>query len=254
MAKKVYKKNFITTVSLTIEFNNNINLSSYILKKFKERLSFKDLEFKVGTLKKLELKVDKEDQSFSVINIGKSGTYKFNKGSNIFKLDHEKFLLIVNKYERFSSFYETFKTGFLVLQQVIKVNEFKRINLRYINNISLDEIKEFSDWKKFIKPYIVPNYAKIKIENSKFSLRRNMNLFVFGDGEFFVNINSGIWNKNYPSKITDTDCILGIDCYIDNVTLESEDILSKPREMNKIAFKYFEFLVTSKLKVILEEK
>ncbi|GAH10175.1 unnamed protein product, partial [marine sediment metagenome] len=117
-----------------------------------------------------------------------------------------------------------------------------------------DEVKELSDWKKFIKPDIVPDYATIKIENSKFSLRRNMNLFVFGDGEFFVNIHSGIWNKNYPSKITDKECILNIECYIDNVVLESEDILSKPRKMDKIAFKYFEFLITSKLKVILEEK
>jgi len=253
MVKKVYKKNFITRALLRIDFNNTINLTSDILKKFKEKLSFEDLEFKEKTVKSLELKVDKKEKSFSVINIGKSGTYKFNKGSDIFKLDHEKFLLTVNKYEKFSSFYEKFKTGFLVLQQLIKVNEFKRIILRYVNTISLDEIKELSDWKKFIKPVIVPD-AIIKIENSKFSLRRIMNLFVLGDGEFFVNIHSGIWNNNYPSKITDTDCILSIDCYIDNVTLASEDILSKPWEMKKIASKYFDFFITSKLKLILEEK
>jgi len=254
MAKKVYKRNFITRALLRIDFNNTVNLTSDILKKFKEKLAFTDLEFKEGTVKRLELKVDKEDQSFSVMNIGKSGTYKFDKGSAKFTLDHEKFLLLVNKYERFSSFYEKFKTGFSVMQDLIKINEFKRIGLRYINTISLDEVKELSDWKKFIKPDIVPNYAKIKIGNSKFSLRRNMNRFVFGDGEFFVNIHSGIWNKNYPSKLTNKECILDIDCYVDNVILESEDILSKPREMDKIAFKYFEFLITSKLRVILEEK
>lgn len=259
MAKKAYKKNFITLAYLRIDFNNTINLTSDILKKFKERLcfkylEFKDLEFKEGTIKKLELKVDKEDQSFSVMNIGKKGTYKFDKGSAKFTLDHEKFLLLANKYERFSSFYEKFKTGFSVMQQVIKINEFKRIGLRYINTIDLDEIKELSDWKKFIKPDIVPNYAKIKIGNSKFSLRRNMNRFLFGDGEFFVNIHSGIWNKNYPSKLTDKGYILSIDCYIDNVILESEDILSKPGEMNEIASKYFDFLITSKLKLIMEEK
>jgi len=251
MEEKVYQRNFISEVILRVDFNKSIALTSENLRTFKDALKY-EVEYKEESVTKYEMKFEKDNQSFNIVNIGKLGSYLLKSHNAKFIFDHEKFLLTTNKYVRFSAFYDLFKTGVLIMQGVIDINEFKRIGLRYINTIELDELKALSDWREFINADFIPDYSKIRIDASNFSLRRNMNTFIFKDGEYAVNVNLGLWNREFPSIISnDKSVILDIDCYIDNVLLNKEDILSKPDNMNKVALLYFESLITDKLRKIM---
>jgi len=255
--KAKYKRNFIIEALIRIDFNGPINLTSPILKKFKKNLKIENIEFEEKTVKKVDLRLKEKNQIFSIENIGKAGVYNFDNGYSRFEIDFEKFFLLSNKYVSFSKFFDNFKKGFLTIQNLLNIKEFTRIGLRYINKIKFENIKSLKDWKKFINKDFIPNYSKIENVNNilkNFDLRRNFNLFVFSDGEFFVNINLGIWNDNFPGKIMNNEFILDIDCYIDNVILNDEDILKKPERMNRIAFKYFDLITTQELKIKLEEE
>jgi len=250
----MYKQNFIKEVVLEIKFNSPItDLKSTALMRFKNGLKFKDVEFKEETIRRFELDVKDGSQSFDISTVGKKATFHFNRGINKFVLDNGGFLLAVNKYENFKKFFDMFKLGFIVLKQNFAIKEFKRVGLRYINRIHIDEIKKISDWSKFINSSFIPNYKRTIINDTNLTTRRNINTFVFGDGEYFVNINAGIWNNNFPSKIIDKKFIIDIDCYIDNLILSDKDIQHRPKKMNFITFNCFESLVTSKFKEILRE-
>jgi len=254
MEEKVYTRNFISEVILRVDFNKSIALTSDNLRAFKDALK-DDIEYKEESVTKYEMKFEKDNQSFNIVNIGKLGSYLLKEHGAKFIFDHEKFLLTANKYLRFSAFCDLFKKGVSNMQGVIDINEFKRIGLRYINTIEIEEIKALSDWREFINANYIPDYSKIRIDDSNFTLRRNMNAFIFRNGQYAVNLNLGIWNREFPSIISnDKALILDIDCYVDNVLLNKEDILSKPAEMNRVALLYFELLISDKLRTIMRTK
>lgn len=248
----MYKKNFIKEVILRADFDKPQKWEPDVLKAIKSKLTFEDVELKESQIKQLAIGVSKEDQVLNVSNIGYKGIYSFENNKSKFVLDPESFLLTTSEYKKFDLFFDNFQKGFNSLQQILKIKEFKRIGLRFVNIIKLDNVKKSSDWKKYINPNFIPKYDNINFEDANFSLRRNMNRFVFGDGEYFVQFNIGIWNKNFPSKITEQEFIIDIDCYIDNVILEVNDIINKPPLMSDITYNSFKLIIKSKFEEILE--
>ncbi len=257
MEKLIFPKNYLKEVILRADFNNPISLDSGMIKNIYNSLPFEKKEFKEDTVKGYELNIDKGNESFKIMQVGKSGTFTINDQPKPFKfiVDHEKFALTGSAYERFATFYGHFLKGFEVFQSIQKVTEFKRLGLRFINIISLNDelIKELSEWKEFINAVFVPNYLEVKIEETEFTLRRNINSFVMGDGEMFVNIQLGIWNNSYPGKIVDKEFILDIDCFIDNRILSDGDILEVTKRMDEKAYKIFHSLTTPRLRSLMGE-
>lgn len=258
MEKKIFPKNYLTEIILRADFNSPIILDSKTIKELHKLLPFKKKEYKEDTVKGYEIKIDKGNETFHITHVGKSGTFTINDQPIPTKItvDHEKFLVTSAKYERFTSFNEVFLKGFDTFQKIRKVVEFKRIGMRFINIISLGDkvVKEISEWKEFINPAFVPNYKLIKIEESEFQLRRNMNSFVFGDGEMFANVQIGIWNNSYPGKIVDREFVLDIDCFIDNRILSDSEIIEVVKGLNEKAYKIFYSLTTPRLKKMMEAK
>lgn len=249
----MYKKNYIKEVILKVDFNTKLQqLGTDILKEIKNKLPFEDIELKESTLKKLEVLVSEKDQNVNFSTVGQKGIYRFQNNKSKFILDVESFSITTSEYQKFDLFFDNFKKGFNALQQILEIKEFNRIGLRFVNIIKLDNIEKNSNWQEYINPNFIPNYDEIKFENTNFSLRRNMNRFVFGDGEYFVQFHIGLWNKNFPSKITDKEFIIDIDCYIDNVVLDVNDIKDKPPLMSDITYNSFKFLITPKFEEILE--
>jgi uncharacterized protein (TIGR04255 family) len=258
MEKKIFPRNLLKSVVLQVSFNNPITVTGETVKKLFDSLPYEKKEYKEETVKKYEFKVDKGNESLNISQLGKSGIYLVHDFDyeNKFILDPEKFTLSVSKYERFKSFFENFLKGFDALQTVNKVVEYKRIGLRYINVFSLEDedIKGIADWKEFINPAFIPNYASINVQETELSLRRNMNRFYFGDGDAFINVYLGLWNNGFPGKITEKEFILDLDCYVDNKIMNDKDIQEIPLALNEKAYKCFVSLITNKLQERLESK
>jgi uncharacterized protein (TIGR04255 family) len=256
--KKVFPHNFLNEVILQVNFNNPVRLTSEMIRTFHESLPFKKKEYQERDIKGVEIKFEKDNESLNMTRIGKSGIFQINDYDHTVKfiLDHEKFLFSTSKYEHFSLFFEDFKKGFQAFQGTNKVTEYKRLGLRYINIISLaeEEIKNISDWREFIKSAYIPDYPGVNILETELTLRRNMNRFVLGDGEVFMNINLGLWNNSFPGKITDREFVLDIDCYIDNKILSENDILEMTSGMNEKAFKCFISMTTERLQGRMEKE
>jgi len=257
MEKKIFPKNYLTDVVLQVDFNNPVTLTTEMIQGVHKALPFEKKEFKEQSIKILEFKIDKDNEAFNIHQVGKSGTYFINDNAEFpvkFIIDNSKFLLSVSKYSRFSSFFEIFLRGFDTFQNINRIPEFKRIGLRYINIFALDDedIKTNADWKEFINPAFIPDYSNVKISETDLTLRRSMNRYYLGDGETFINVYMGIWNKSFPGMITDKEFILDMDCYVDNKILSESDITVIPKAMNEKAYKCFFSLLTDKLKSKLE--
>jgi len=248
----MYKRNFITEVILRVDFETPLTkLTSDQLKQLKSLDILQQSEFKEDEVKELELKFEPEEQSFRLSTVGRRGRYVLNDGVSTFILDNQAFLLTADKYERFDPFFDTFRRGYRPLQDVLAVEKFKRIGLRFINRIEVANLAGITAWRQYVNPDLIPEYASIALPD--FNLRRNMNDIFLSDGEYLVRYRIGIWNKDFPSKITNNEFIVDIDCYIDNVVLESADILNRPPLMSQITFDTFNFIVTDELIKLLEE-
>ena len=252
-AGTVYKKNFISEALLRIDFQTPIDLTSDVIKKYKTDLGIADVELKERSVQQVQMKFEKDNKHVDWINVGTSGQYIFNEGKSFFELDPQHFLLLTNRYEHFPGFIEIFRLGYVKFQALVAVKEFKRIGLRFLNKIKIKEGMELNEWQKYINHDFIPNYSSTNSPLDKFSLRRNRNLFVYGDGEYLINIHTGIWNNNYPGIISDQEFILDIDCYVDNIILSDNDILKKPHEMSDLTFKYFELIASDDLKALMRE-
>lgn len=258
MEKKIFSRNLLSEVVLQVHFSNPISVDGDTLKKLNDSLPYEKKEYKEGTVKRIEFRLDKGNENLSISQIGKSGTFSIHDFDyeNKFILEPETFLLTVSKYERFSSFFEIFRKGFEAFQIVNKVTEYKRIGLRYINTFTLEDedIKSMADWKEFINPVFIPDYSKVAILETELSLRRNMNRFYFGDGESFINAYLGLWNKSFPGKMTEKEFVLDMDSYVDNKIMSEKDVLDVPPILNEKAYKCFRSLIAPKLEERLDRK
>jgi len=258
MEKKIFPKNYLTEVVLQVDFNNPVRLTSEMIKGIHNALPFEKKEYKENSLKVYEIKVEKENESLNIRQVGKSGSFFAQELEQPvkFMVDNEKFLFSVSKYSRFSSFFDIFLKGFKALQTINHVSEFKRLGLRYINIFVFDdeEIKSILDWRKYFKPAYIPNYEEINIEKTGLSIRRSMNRLIFGDGESFINAYFGVWNKSFPGMIVDKEFILDMDCYVDNKILSEDDVFEMPKMMSEKAYKCFYSIITDRLEEKLEEK
>ncbi len=250
----MYKTNFIKEVILRIDYNTPISdLQSDALKRLKSMSIYQSSEFKEEIIKSLELKFEQEEQSFRMRTEGVRGTYSLDDGIHIFRIDNQAFSLNASKYTEFDTFFEIFRSGFNAFQEVFNVEEYKRIGLRFINRIEIDQLAGITSWKEYINPHLIPNYEHITLPENGFTLRRNMNDIILGNGEYFLRYRTGLWNKEFPSKIIDKEFIIDIDCYIDNVVLGRDDILNRPPFMSDITCNSFKFIATPELISLMEK-
>lgn len=249
----MYKRNFISQVILKVDFNKFYNdLKAEDLNQFytsmKEKENFQNIEYREEAIRNIEIKDDK----FDLKDIGRKGIYTIEGGICRFEWDISSFLFITKKYEKFDEFFDTFKKGLEVMKGILEVKEFKRIGLRFTNSIVLEDINSINDWELYIESKFLVNYTKmIPPKFAEFSIRRSMNNVVFGNGEYVIWVNGGLWNKDYPGKIIDKTFILDIDCFVDNRTLDESEILTRPPIMSDFTYDIFNHLTTDKFKQLL---
>lgn len=253
----MYKRNFIDEVILRVDFNQPLqDLTTEKLKEF--QLQFKiESEIKEDIIQQFEFKLEKsKDPNVNFKTIGRRGTFSLEGGINKLILENIALSLSTSKYKEFKSFEEIFLQGFEIFNEIFGISEYKRIGLRFINRIKLDELQIFENLSEYINQEYFINYNNITPTEplfEKITLRRNINNLILSDGEYIIQVNMGVWNNNFPGKIVENELIIDLDCYVQNLILEKEEVIKRLPKMSDLNTSYFNFLITDKLKTFMSK-
>jgi uncharacterized protein (TIGR04255 family) len=131
----------------------------------------------------------------------------------------------------------------------------KRVWLRYINLIKDEKIKEVVDWNEYINNHLLWNINFLLDDEDKLWLRYMSNIYIKED-KYRININSWIFNNDYPNIISNQEFVLDYDCSTSYPITFSEteyDIIDTVKQMNDIISKLFIKSIEKKLIDLMNE-
>lgn len=161
-------------------------------------------------------------------------------------------LLTLNKYSLSIShfkygLFETFKSEFIqIMQELFKYEEvqIKRMGLRYINNINIDE-PEPTNWKTYIDNNLI---SVFEFYNEPKYISRAFNIIELMYEQFKLRFQYGMYNPDYPAPIAQKLFVLDYDAYheglIENMTEIQDTLELFHNEIQKL----FEKSITTELR------
>jgi len=166
-------------------------------------------------------------------------------------MDRQKTLLIdrenVNiSYKTFDSF-DVLKQEFLPIVEVLfesyKDFQGKRLGLRYINEVKLDE-NNVLDWSEYLDEKLL-TYLEFPEDPSL--ICRAFNNLELNYGDFILRFRYGIHNSDYPARIQKKSFILDYDAYYQGLQ-NLEDITQNLDKFNEAIHKIFEQSIRDSLR------
>lgn len=246
--EKKYKNNFITEVVLRIDFETSVDLLRGHLPENMERAILKylpDVETKdlstqkvsiEGSPDKVKVEVDKFKQ-FTFYGSGKKNRLSITRNAMFsqFKL-----------YFSYEKFVAPFLSALSALHDNEKEIKYKRIGLRYINNIKVPGDDPL-DWSLYLKKNLLSIFDVL--ENKK-EITRAFHILESNDDDFSLKFQYGMHNPDYPSQIRQKIFVLDFDAYKTG-SLTQEDVVEKLAPMHNKIEGLFEKCITKNLRSIM---
>ncbi len=246
-----YKKNYLTDAILRIDFENPI-------KDFNDNL---DESFESEILKYFTLKDVKEAFTETIEIV--PGTEKINRQKSKFKkwnfygnkkmkefcITKDFLFITFKKYLN----YEDFITPFMSALNVLKIQydfSAKRIGMRYINNIEIEEPNPF-EWKDYINKDLLTIF---NVPESKNEISRALHILElnYETDDIKLKYQYGMHNPDYPAIIKKKVYVLDIDAYkVGNLAIDEIEYII-PLLHDKIE-SLFEKSITQKLREKMNE-
>jgi uncharacterized protein (TIGR04255 family) len=250
MASKKYKSNFLKKVILRVDFER-IELASLgkfynaeLKKSFSDPLKKESLEvgiesnFTSGEIKQVKTTYP------AWISKSLSGTKKFEVS--------EKYLFIeYDVYEDSTELLSDTKNIVVNFLATFDVKTINRIGLRYINEITIDSGNPI-DWDDYINENLL---GSIKFsQNLEKNTSRAFSTLIFKEEDADVSFRYGIWNKQYPSMITQKEFVLDYDCFtVLPINPKEEDIEKLISNFNTYSETLFEASISDKLRKLMNK-
>jgi len=150
--------------------------------------------------------------------------------------------------------YEDFDTFKIIIEKILTPflkhynPNIKRLGLRYVNEIKIKKGHPF-EWKDLINPSLTANIDKFL--DNKSELSRAMSQLIINKGYYNITFSYGMFNSEYPSKISRKEFILDYDCY--TFEIENNNEINKELDIfNNEINKLFEKSINDGLRKILE--
>ncbi|MCF6267609.1 MAG: TIGR04255 family protein [Desulfuromusa sp.] len=226
-----YKKNYLTNVIFKIDFST-LNYEEFVdefSKKIKD--SFPLVEKKIIKEHKAEIK-----EEGSVLSESSDNCYVFFDSNKERKVSLFKNYMAVElfKYKDMNDFRETVSFVFDIYNKLYKNVDYRRLGVRYINQIVLEKGNPFI-WKDYISSYLTS--VSDSFFNRDGSLSRSMSQVVLNKDDYKLNFNFGMFNSEFPAKISRKEFVLDYDCYTEFVDGDSvHEILDKFNHEIKFLF------------------
>ena len=239
-----YSKNFLSNVIFRLDYHPILVLREKISPQFQESV-------------RVHMPLLQEQKGFEYRAEIKDGAPEGNAvplSSWILLDKEERFKLTLNysflaiEDARYSSLEDYLKTIQLVTQAFLasyEKPEFTRIGLRYVNTINLENGNPL-DWSEYIADYLTCSLDGL-VHNKQY-LSRTMGQYVLNPGDHQIVWNYGIFNPEYPAKISRRQYILDYDCYSQDV---SSDITQQVRDFNVAILALFESSIREPLRALM---
>ena len=252
----MYNKNFLTDVFLRYDYSaSQPDLQDTINKEFRAVIleKFPIMEEKESIEKQVQFSMDQKDSV--VVNEKKFKEWIFwdiNR-KNCLQINTNSIVFVIKSYTKFSDLREIYMTILSETEKYYPAIKFKRIGLRYVDQIELDNKRSVNKWYDFWKKYI--NLKLLKgiefCENELQSgLTRQMNLIETNYGIFNVRFQYGIFNSDYPALNKKKVFVLDTDVYATGI-FEYGECDQHIIEFHQKAKSYFEKSIRGNLKTIM---
>lgn len=230
-----YKHNHISNVIFRVDFPKilALELKEYtadfqkeIIKKFPivKEISLDNLHFQI---KDKDLSTEKSEE-FAWEFIDRENNKKVFVSSEFVYVEYLAYL-------NFEEFYKDIELVFNTLIELYPVEIATRVGLRYINQIELKEGSAF-DWDNLIHPSLYKFNNEFFSEEDK--LARSMHLFEINEDNNILKFQFGLFNSEYPNKISKREFVLDYDCTTSNI--EINDVFNTINQHHLIIKKWFE--------------
>jgi uncharacterized protein (TIGR04255 family) len=239
----IYKKNFLVKTIFRFDFSpisigsldefSKIIIPTFPNSDVKENVSGIEIIFDDGGLRNIE----KQTKEWTFTNDEKTKKIVISSRYSFIEYDKYKSLEeLKTDSELISKFFSMFN-----------INNFKRVGLRYQNEIIIEGSNPL-DWSKYInKKLLGPITFSLE---SKVPIARAMGQLVFKEKTADITFNFGLFNDDFPNQILKNKYILDIDCYT-KTDLENLNILSCVNEFNRYAQTIFENSIEDELRTLM---
>lgn len=164
------------------------------------------------------------------------GRFKLTLTSGFLALEDSHYTSLSPYLEVIQSVMNSFSKGYESV-------EYTRIGLRYINNITVPNGDPL-DWSDYISDSLTCPISNFVVE--KRELSRAMSQFVLNKGDCSIMCNFGIFNGEFPAKISRKEFILDFDCFSNDV--EADAIPAQLKRFNLLILEVFEKSIKEKLR------
>lgn len=206
-----YKSNYLTEVILRIDFQTSIpeyqrsipkDLEDEILKYFTLK------EHKKAFIEELKFTpssetVERQKTEFTEWN------YFANEKQKRLCLTKDFLFILYQKYLNYEDFTEPFHTLLRFLSSNHKDVQIKRIGMRYINNVKMEEGNPF-EWTKYLNNDLLCIFA---VPQERTQISRALNILELNVDDIMLKYQYGMYNPDFPAPIKQKIFVLDLDAY-----------------------------------------
>jgi len=241
-----YHNNFITDVIFRIDYSPILKISENIPSDLQDKIRDVLPEFSENKIIKIESVLENKKFLNKEPQISQEWQFTNKDKSMIANLSHENLNIIVKKYKNFEAYRNFLMKILNYFHEIYKPIEVKRVGLRYINNVTVNNGNPIN-WEDYINDKLIYQIKGFVEDSSKIS--RILGQICLKMEEFNIIFNYGISNPEYPLRIAKKQFILDYDCYA--IECEFEEIEKFLKNFNFEIKKMFENSIKDNLRKIM---
>lgn len=237
-----YKTNFLKNVIFRIDFSPIVRLKKELSPDFQDVLRPNFPLFEEQTAVEYFTTI-KEDRKIDETRTSYVWNFFTHEKTQKVTVSYQHLAVEFFKYHHFNEFNQIVEQVYTSFSHFYKPLDVKRLGLRYINNIVIDEGHPL-EWAEFINPHLIhplDNFIADKTHLSRF-----MSQTVLNRGDHTIIFSYGIYNSEFPARISRKEYILDYDCFTSD--FDDNDVMSKLIEYNVEILELFEESITEALR------
>lgn len=229
-----YHKPFLSKVVVRADFAAPMILEENQLPKELRSKLLKDFPL-LDIQRRMEKEIHADEESvkttthvypvFAFANSGKT---------NQVVLAFDNLALTFGKYPGYTKLRAQFLSTLDLLLKEFPETQFKRLGLRYVDKITLDEPNP-TDWSAYLEPELLGSF---EIADNQATIARAFHVVEFNYGDFKMRFQYGMSNPDFPAPIRQKVFTLDYDAYIEELIERSdiEKLIDKFHDKLKLSF------------------
>lgn len=245
--KRKYKRNFITSVILRIDFDKTSEIDFEKFSFVKDNYPVEKTQRKIDFITTLS----KGKQSIEQIEYEEYRYYD-NSMDNCISISESSIFFELKKHISFEDLKKQFIEIFDFLRKEYMIENWNRLGLRYVNNIDISA----QEYKEYLVPEILSNNKHIKNINdrldTKYGTILSLGHIALKNKHSVINFIFGNQNKHYPAVIVAQDFVLDFDSY--STDIDKDNIIVTIDMLHDNIVELFENSITDNFRSLMNHE